>query len=149
MYREHSSTEKDRLWTSILASTASTSFMGEKKGSFLRNNPPICYVLHLKSRSYPSCFEKPSFYRKLPSDPGAPWPKQAIPSESELCLRHSLGGAVGLSRFQRGWRMSSNTPSTAPRPPTNLSISLPNTSRIFLLLKGTNYSSLPHPHTKR
>lgn len=83
---------------------ASTFLTGEKKGNslYLRNIPPMCYVLHLKHRCYASCLKKPSFYWKLLRVPGAPWPKQAFPREKELCLRRSLGGAVGLSPLSAG-----------------------------------------------
>lgn len=98
-------------------------------------------MYHKLPREAFSLLEAP---KSVPPSLPSPTPQPAFLRESRLHLRQSLGGAVGLSRFQPGWGMSSNTPCTAPGPPTNLSISLPNTSRIFLPPKGTNYSSLPH-----
>lgn len=51
---------------------------------------------------------------------------------------------MGCPASSRAGECLTTPPCTTPRPPTNLSISLPNTRRIFLPPKGTNYSSLPH-----
>lgn len=114
---------------------------GRGSSPSLKNILSVCYVLYLKSRWYKlpqeaSLLKAPESSSPAPSRP-------AFSRENKLRLRQSLGGAVGLSRFQQGWGTSHNTPCTTPRPPTNLSISLPKTSRIFLPPKGTNYSSLP------
>lgn len=111
---------------------------------YLKNILSVCYVLYLKPRWYHKLPQEAFFLLKAPKSSSPAPSRPAFRRKSKLRLRQSLGGAVGLSRFQQGWGISSNTPCTAPRPPTNLSISLPNTSRIFLSPKETNYSSLPY-----
>lgn len=112
---------------------------------YLKNILSLCYVLYLKPRWYHKLPQEAFSLLEAPKSSSPAPSRPAFRRESKLRLRQSLGGAVGLSRFQQGWGMSSNTPCTPPDHPRTCQSHFQIQAGSFFLLRRLITPHFPTP----